>query len=988
MAEPLILPTQKSSTKKRREAKGKERERAREQVAAASGSAAGPSKHKSKAKQEPTESWDCIPIARSEVSSVPPVWSKDGRFYFTAAGTSVFVHSSTGPNFERLSTLSSTDPNGHRKTINALLVHPTNALQIITASDDGTVKVWDWVEGRLVRTIVAAQNGHVKQICLGEHNGVWWIYANISTVKSKSGKHSNTDPTNLSHKVVRMPISGHAKEGDTAPIVQQFGKLRAPPAALFLSPRSNYLVSLAGTKVYVYRLPKDVAADGSWRPQCVKFVSDEIFTCGAFAPHRRSRSGAEQEEWFATGDVKGVVRLWPALAPALRRLDAGAGQAQQNDTEKRLETTSLHWHAHAVAAIAFTTAGAQILSVGEESVLVQWHLASGNREYIPRLGGRPILSVAVRPGARGVQDEFWMGFADGSMMRVGAVTGAVSPVGQDVRLDPLRPTSKRAYPLAVHPVSKALVVPSSHPSTLQFIDPLESSVLFDLEVAPSNRVSRRDEKELEPVAVEMVAFSAVRDGRSEWMATVEGRPADETEGGGLVRTLKFWRWNGDRYVINTQYPRPHGTEDLTALAFGETGTEPFVVTAASSGSVKLWHVRQAKKSEQGKTSSKKPEIAELYWSLRSTFNYRALPVHAGGFSPDGSLVVLVHGPVITLWNAATNVFVRALESPVDARKLAFAGPEGRYIVTAARIGVAVWDVLSCELVATLPNQAADMLVGLRSGILAGRVVPQKGTEAKSKTEVTILAPNGAAGRTVTLAVELSALASLPSSAVHLVGIASSGEIYRFGELQKACAPTKRAINADAPRRATSIWQEMFGRDAFLDELAPPPEKEEAAVSALQRAAAGRPEAVFEGASHTLPPVGLLFDAFMDELLAPRPEGHEETMDVDEEEAVTFEAVVAPDAVRSVTDREVEDLETFFRNLKMGAKSKPKPLPKAVKKPNGLPNGSSHGRTVSTPVKPTKPKSKSVPGTPGTPATPEMVDGKRSKKRKAPRHSEL
>jgi NET1-associated nuclear protein 1 (U3 small nucleolar RNA-associated protein 17) len=363
-------------------------------------------------------------------------------------------------------------------------------------------------------------------------------------------------------------------------------------------------------------------------------------------------------------------------------------------------------------------------------------------------------------------------------------------------------------------------------------------------------------------------------------------------------------------------------------------------------------------------------------------------VHAAGFSPDGSLVVLAHGQVVTLWDATTNVFVRALESPVDARKLAFAGPEGRYIVAAARTGVAVWDVLSCELVATLPNQAADMLVGLRSGILAARAVPpKKGTQAQPKTEVTIMGPNGSAGRTVTLATPISALASLPSTAVHLVGIAPSGEIYRFGELQKASAPTKRAIQADAPRRATSIWQEMFGRDAFLDELAPPPEKEEAAVSALQRAAAGRPEAVFEGASHTLPPVGMLFDAFMDELLAPRPEGEDAPMEVDEEEAATLEASVAPDAVRAVTDREVAELETFFRGLRTSAKPKPKPLPK--KKPNGLPNGNGH-RAVSTPV---KKKSKSVPTTPGTPGTPstpdaEMVDGKRSKKRKAPRHSEL
>lgn len=412
---------------------------------------------------------------------------------------------------------------------------------------------------------------------------------------------------------MRVPLLPQAASTTDKPVAYLYhmGKLRAPPSAIMISPRSNYVVALAGAKAYVYRLPSTVAED-KWKPSCVRFVSEEIFTCGAFAPDRKTRSGVVQEEWFATGDVKGVIRLWHGLGAAFRQLDAAAAQAQSADasekamyseTEKRLPTTALHWHAHAVAAIAFTSGGAQILSVGEESVLVQWHLASGKREYIPRLGGRPILSVAVRPAIRGSEEEFWMGFADGALSRVGASTGTVSTIGQGVRLDPLRPTTTRSYPLAIHPATKALVVPSSHPSTLQFIDPLASSVLFDLEVTPSNRVSRRDDRHLSPVAVESVAFSAPQDGRSEWMATIEGRQADEREGGGFVKTLKFWRWSGDQYVVNTQFPRPHGADDIVALSFGSprAGAEPFAITASTSGSVKIWHVRQAKKSENGES---------------------------------------------------------------------------------------------------------------------------------------------------------------------------------------------------------------------------------------------------------------------------------------------------------------------------------------------------------------------------------------------------
>lgn len=103
--------------------------------------------------------------------------------------------------------------------------------------------------------------------------------------------------------------------------------------------------------------------------------------------------------------------------------------------EKRLPTTSLHWHAHAVAALAFTPSGSQLLSVGEESVLVQWHLASGKREYIPRLGGKPILSLAIKQAAvKGQEEEWWMAFADGAVQKVGAGSGRIEGVGQGVKI--------------------------------------------------------------------------------------------------------------------------------------------------------------------------------------------------------------------------------------------------------------------------------------------------------------------------------------------------------------------------------------------------------------------------------------------------------------------------------------------------------------------------------------------------------------------------
>lgn len=243
-----------------------------------------------------------------------------------------------------------------------------------------------------------------------------------------------------------------------SPVKHIIGRLSSAPTALFVAPSSIYLIALAGNKAYTYLLPSafppsassssvgpSVAAaeDKSPMPQCVKFVSDNSLTCGAFAPADKlaihGGKGKASEDWFATGDERGVIRLWHGLGRAFALLNnsssGAAGTSEQvQGAERRLPTTSLHWHAHAVAALAFTPGGSQLLSVGEESVLVQWHLASGKREYIPRLGGRPIVSLAVKEGKRGQEEEWYVALQDGSRMKVGAASGNISPVGQGVRL--------------------------------------------------------------------------------------------------------------------------------------------------------------------------------------------------------------------------------------------------------------------------------------------------------------------------------------------------------------------------------------------------------------------------------------------------------------------------------------------------------------------------------------------------------------------------
>ncbi|KAL7422218.1 NET1-associated nuclear protein 1 [Cryptotrichosporon argae] len=962
------------------------------------------------------ERWEAIPVAQSEISGIPPVWSADGRFYFTVANTSVFVHSSTAPTFTRLSTLSSSHPQGHRKPITGLVLHPTNPLQLLTSSEDGTLKVWDWVEGRLIRTTVFADDGAVTRICPVDVGGKWWVFGSVTN--PKPGKKVKDDGSHLQHRVMRVPLAAPQSTSGDKPVAYLYlvGKLRHPAAALSVSPRGTYIVALAGRKAYVYHLSQASGADDKWKPTCVKFVSDQPFTCGLFAPDRRLGPGAAPDEWFATGDERGVIRLWHGLSDAFAQLAALPAQ-EQGDNERRLPTTSLHWHAHAVAGLAFSPSGAQLLSVGDESVLVQWHLASGRREYIPRLGGRPILSIAVRRAARvagpsataSSEDEYWLGFADGGVTRVGAATGSVTSVGQGVRIDPLRPVAAdgsalapRPYPLAVHAPSRTLVLPASHPSTLQFIDPLAPAVLFDLEVAPSNRVSRRDDKELVPVAVERVAFSAASAGgaAAEWMATVEGRDADDAEGGGRVKTLKLWRWDGARYVVNTQFPRPHGAADVSSIAFSAAPVGVQLITTGLD-TAKVWHVRHARKSEHGKTAAKRAANTEVYWSLRSTFTYRALPIHASAYAPDGTIVALAHGRAVTLWDSASNVILCALEGAVDVRHALFVN-DGRHLVGAGHgRGLVVWDLLSCEVVRSLSDHPVEHLLPLDSGFLTATSYPTHTaltlfSSILSQTSAHVGAPS-------------TSLISLPSATPHLVSISPSGSIARFGPSESAPSAAARTVKAEPAAPLTSVWQEMFGKAAFLDDASADGHAAPAAappsVGAIQARARGRPADVYAGASHVMPPPSMLFNAFMDELLgAPgddtagtgigSTDATGERIAFVDEPTRGADASLAKDDVRAIKDADVAELEAFFRGLiAVPAASKPAPAPTptpvaAKAKPKlGLANGH-----ASTPRKALAALSGAsmAPTTPATPATPATdadeagSERKKTKKRKAPR----
>jgi NET1-associated nuclear protein 1 (U3 small nucleolar RNA-associated protein 17) len=194
----------------------------------------------------------------------------------------------------------------------------------------------------------------------------------------------------------RGATTGHKIQ--TSSEITAIGKTRAI-VALSFSPSGSWLVAIAGHKAYV-------VTTSSFKMGFTKYVSPEALTCLAFHP---------SDDYFATGDDKGNIRLWYCLNEHATANAVGV--------EKRAQTTTLHWHAHAVASVVFTPNGAYLLSGGEESVLVIWQLHTGKKEFVPRVGS-PINTIAVARG--GQSEEYLLGLADASFTFISASTLKIS----------------------------------------------------------------------------------------------------------------------------------------------------------------------------------------------------------------------------------------------------------------------------------------------------------------------------------------------------------------------------------------------------------------------------------------------------------------------------------------------------------------------------------------------------------------------------------
>ena len=106
--------------------------------------------------------------------------------------------------------------------------------------------------------------------------------------------------------------------------------------------------------------------------------------------------------------------------------------------------TQMHWHAHRVGALGFSSEGTYLLSGGEEAVLVVWQTATAHKRFLPRLGA-PLVGL----GLDAKDSLYYVAGEDNSVRIVDAAAFVVTQTVQGFKRPP-----QGAAGLVVDPHSK------------------------------------------------------------------------------------------------------------------------------------------------------------------------------------------------------------------------------------------------------------------------------------------------------------------------------------------------------------------------------------------------------------------------------------------------------------------------------------------------------------------------------------------------------
>ncbi|XP_075790283.1 WD repeat-containing protein 75 [Pelodiscus sinensis] len=565
----------------------------------------------------------------SKLSGARAAFSADAKYLLCASGDYVKVYSTVTE--ECVHVLQ-----GHSNLVTGIQLNPQNHMQLYSCSLDGTIKLWDFTDGILIKTFVVGYKLYAFYMLADSEGSVFVIIPRKNEDASDSFQLASV-------KLPKTPDQ-EVEAKDLSLILDDIGQ---SPKCTAFGREGEYVASVRGLHLLVYFFKKKKINRFPLSATSRKGANN-YFTCVACHP---------KEDCIASGHKDGKIRLW------------------RNFNHKREYTFStLHWHHDQVMDLAFSVEGNSLLSGGVESVLVQWRDGSDcKKEFLPRLGSTIEHISASLDGS-----FYCTSHSENkitiihSNLRVSAVIQGLVK-GSDVKTG-----------LVVDPRTKALVL-NGKPGHVQFYCLKTDKQLYNLDIVQQEYIHQVGLNQVELVKA---AFST----RGSWLATVEQREEKETE---LELQMKLWNYDEQTqsFTLNTRINMPHEGH-VTALCFRDTDEledrTPTLVTAGKDGRFKVWVL-------ENDSDAEKPSMG---WSCDFVGSYHNYPANTCCFSEDGSLLAVSFERTVTVWDSDTwDLKCTFCHPPGKIRNLCFGRLScSKYLLGTTDNGfLCCWNLLSCAL---------------------------------------------------------------------------------------------------------------------------------------------------------------------------------------------------------------------------------------------------------------------------------------------------
>lgn len=425
-------------------------------------------------------------------------------------------------------------------------------------------------------------------------------------------------------------------------------------------------------------------------------------------------------EDLALGYTNGKIDI---LVSILSQTSVYLKRKKDEDVKHPSETLvsrTIHWHALPVKTLSYlgqpgSRATPSLLSGGEEAVLVTWSIDRGlNRptHTLPRITKGCISHIATSIYSDSL-DIVIRSMDDSLQLIQGhnhALRWKIQGLGCSLNecVEPVTSSSNH-FALHIDPRTQTPILTGMQgaPGLAHWFDPKTGHVVGELEIAPYNRISRKEAHHKAYPRPEITHFTMSNSGND--MITIEsmlsenvgvGKPCrvksfttsgeDLSDEMAITSTIKFWSWSremernaetkniGMPYELVAAMPYPHGLKNgrISSLAISPDGTTACTLSKAE-GFFHIWNkVKNA--GIDGSKGSSGPAVPS--WKRLCKIAIPAGYAQVGtsdqngqlvAFSPDSSVIAMALGKHITLWDHTNATLLNTVATADTVRSVQF-----------------------------------------------------------------------------------------------------------------------------------------------------------------------------------------------------------------------------------------------------------------------------------------------------------------------------